>query len=490
MSTRQATPGPSGTSGISTSRKRTSSEVLSEADVSVFKKLKAEPLVVTQNDKKKRKKKKKKTIPITGPRLNLKPTIVPRITPPAKSFDRNERIAVIPSLDTPNTIQAAPVPNPDDVIEKLNAEIASKSTASPYFLIDKHENAMSQIQQNITCQICLDLLYKPFAIAPCGHIACYSCLMSWFSRSTDEQAADQLPVYYRKKTCPHCRATVREPPVEVWAIKNIVNSLIGTGLLDGISAPIDKPTETEPPKDELWKNVFRPLPSLADREEVGIFDEEDGGVYRCIDCTHEIANGECTHCHRVYAGHDLFELDYDSEDDLGQVMNVFLPPVFGEVFDDEEDYFEEEEYHHGWWAGNGIDVFSGSEDEDGSGSLDGFIDDGDVHHLEVEDHLDLDSDGVDASTLSQGPTQIIEVFDDDEDETVLPSRSTRARRAINVISDDDDDSDGSGGQAEEDEDGNDFAANDINEIYFEDDDDPGPAEFTYSDDYLEDDDLY
>jgi len=94
-----------------------------------------------------------------------------------------------------------------------------------------------------------------------------------------------------------------------------------------------------------------------------LYDEEDA-VYRCEDCMHEIWNGICTACGRIYARFqepvDLVDVD-DEDEDLGQpgfhfplggpgfmqaaLMNqamhlgmMFQPPPLGYVGDDPGDH--------------------------------------------------------------------------------------------------------------------------------------------------------
>lgn len=52
----------------------------------------------------------------------------------------------------------------------------------------------------------------------------------------------------------------------------------------------------------------------ADRQQMGWFDMEDGGIYRCVDCYHEIWDGVCASCNRRYPGHNY--LDDDDDDDI------------------------------------------------------------------------------------------------------------------------------------------------------------------------------
>lgn len=49
-------------------------------------------------------------------------------------------------------------------------------------------------------------------------------------------------------------------------------------------------------------------------EDSGLYDEEDG-VYRCMDCLHEIWGSVCSGCHRVYQGH-AESGDSDDDDDV------------------------------------------------------------------------------------------------------------------------------------------------------------------------------
>src|SRR5277367_4211107 len=102
-------------------------------------------------------------------------------------------------------------------------------------------------------------MYKPYALTPCGHLVCYACLVQWFTTLPGD--APPQPVHLRKKTCPHCRAVVREPPVQVWGVKGLVTALAKSGMLPNASlihqtVPNDDTNEQDP-----WSNIFaRPEP--------------------------------------------------------------------------------------------------------------------------------------------------------------------------------------------------------------------------------------
>ncbi len=175
------------------------------------------------------------------------------------------------------------------------------------------------------CQICLDLLHKPFALTPCGHVSCYSCLINWFNadRQTDELEGDHV---FRKKTCPQCRVVVRGRPIEAWNIKDMVASVVKSGLAPDFPRPTEVNSNeaasrglagSEPPSRDPWANVFPPLPSHTGLSSTGVppdafgmFDAEDQ-VYRCLDCMHEVWGRSCSHCGRHYDGHN----DDSSEDE-------------------------------------------------------------------------------------------------------------------------------------------------------------------------------
>lgn len=129
-----------------------------------------------------------------------------------------------------------------------------------------------------------------------------------------------------------CRTHVFERPVEVWGVKSMVTGLVRSGLID-LPAPIPAPEHeaSTSSHDDPWRNIFDranrlfldlleprpprpPRPGVEGLQEMGMYDADDGGIYRCIDCMHEIWRGVCTHCHRGYPGHRASEDDEDDED--------------------------------------------------------------------------------------------------------------------------------------------------------------------------------
>ncbi|TFL04124.1 hypothetical protein BDV98DRAFT_360989 [Pterulicium gracile] len=338
-------------------------------------------------------------------------------------------------------------------------------------LLQMHQKTLTQVHQNATCQICIDTMHKPYTLAPCGHLACYDCLVSWF-KAPAPSGGDQPPPLARRKTCPHCRAVVRERPIEAWGVKSIVHNLVESGLLKGVSAPTATPEENAP--KDLWEGIFRPLSKNPDTDpyglfegridrlggemsgpQIGMYDAEDG-VHRCIDCMHELFGGVCSSCAREYPENPEFGMDdEDSDTDLdfgghGHRRFGFLGQLFANEpeFDDEEDLDEDEDYpivHHPWppqHHHHRHHHHPHPDDEEGSDYEGSFIDDGPAPVRNEVIEIDGDSesgeeDGTPAHHLGNGT---IELDDDDDDDISVddsaPVRRVPARRLIyNVDSD-------------------------------------------------------
>ncbi|KAK7053053.1 E3 ubiquitin ligase [Paramarasmius palmivorus] len=405
----------------------------------------------TNKDKKKRRKKKRK-MSIVGEEnyarskseSSLQGTRSVSIKPASTRETESAPVEDVGDNQLPATPGAdASAPNTSSsessaAVNRLTDEVKTQSS-----LIDRHEKALAGVQQNISCQICLDLLYKPYALAPCGHVACHSCLVSWFTSPQPhdgaiEDAHQPRTFYTRKKTCPHCRAIVRERPVEVWAIKNIVTALAQSGLLTNIPEPLPPPSESaaENKDKDPWKNIFRPPTKLLDQmysndrpltdlpvEDVGMYDAEDGGIYRCLDCMHEIEGGVCSGCERLYPGHEQLE-------DHGPFWDELIgfwggPP---DIDDSESDGSSVHGPYRGinfaeqLRAAFGLGGPSDDEDEEGEGEEEdyegSFIDDGDVGEvIEINDDEDEDEPARLPRRRRIRPTEVIELSDEESDHT-------------------------------------------------------------------------
>ncbi|KAG2136027.1 hypothetical protein DEU56DRAFT_364827 [Suillus clintonianus] len=322
---------------------------------------------------------------------------------------------------------------PEDRISQLTKELAERGER-----LAAHQSVLSNISQALTCQICLDMMYKPYALAPCGHVACYDCLVQWFNAPPADNRP-VVPAILRKKTCPHCRGVVRERPAEIWTIKNLAHLVGKSGLAnlpphDEAQANADRPADADP-----WDGIFRKstqgyLPwFLADDadveprrgEDVGMLDTEDGGIYRCLDCMHEIWDGLCTSCGRRYPGHEGAG-DW-SDDELGL---DFAPGV--EEFDPDDD--------PGWM---GLEEGEGDDEDDGLAIADfypglplfswrfGYVQQDGEEDEEDDEDEDEDDEGHEEDYESD--------FIDDENDTGIPRGPIQQLPHIYELSYDDSD---------------------------------------------------
>ncbi len=242
-------------------------------------------------------------------------------------------------------------------------------------------------------------MHKPYALSPCGHATCYDCLVRWFTaiqnlnepqarengqvdleggaaddanvtRILDSTSARRGTFLRRRKTCPICRTAVYERPAEMWGIKNMVSALVRSHLVD-LPEPPNPPTVRgagernqnvengiDDNDHDPWRNIFRanrrgqqrnglhlfdvghapPHEQEEDRERFGWYDAEDGGIYRCVDCYHELWDGVCSGCERVYQG---LGDDHEEEEEHNWVFQM-PPRLFWGQNEDEDDEEDED----------------------------------------------------------------------------------------------------------------------------------------------------
>ncbi|KAG6333109.1 hypothetical protein ID866_5984 [Astraeus odoratus] len=392
--------------------------------------------------------------------------------------------------DTPDSVTKSTTTLLDNKVAQLTQELAAKSE-----LLASHQALLTQVQQTITCQICLELMHKPYALSPCGHLACHECLVQWFKAPLPD-GRPARSILSRKKTCPHCRAIVRERPIEVWGVKSIVQAVAKSSLVPGNTSAAASSPENQNAVADPWGGIFPKIrhgnetryhlfrgrgddggdaDRAPDLERVGMLDMEDGGIYRCLDCMHEIWNGACTSCGREYPGHrndedDGEDLEWMDDEPGAEEVNIaddpgwigleggygddagdddddgpmFAPwPFFhdpyslmmGTVFHDEdEDYIEDEEEAYG----SGVYGFEEDYDEDEEDGYESdFIDDRPMMPYEGEGRIYeiSDSDGEHGPSPDRQESPTPEAEDNNE----APRRSMRIRRQTAVVYSDDED---------------------------------------------------
>ncbi|KAG4034400.1 hypothetical protein MFRU_003g03650 [Monilinia fructicola] len=74
------------------------------------------------------------------------------------------------------------------------------------------ENRGLDLEKELTCSICTEVLYQPLTLLDCLHTFCGSCLKEWFSFQvvSVHNAQTPLPPGATPYTCPSCRAPVRD----------------------------------------------------------------------------------------------------------------------------------------------------------------------------------------------------------------------------------------------------------------------------------------
>ncbi|KAJ7483181.1 hypothetical protein FB451DRAFT_1555226 [Mycena latifolia] len=163
-------------------------------------------------------------------------------------------------------------------VETLAREEQEKALAAVSSKSRKNEELLQTIEVSLQCQICIELLSKPHALAPCGHILCLECLQQWFRSAPSNDSDDEMDaeaqeeyILHREKSCPCCRATVLRRPVPVFVVKSVV-----TALRAAATAP--PPVQGEEDVDP-WKGLFLPeyeSPSDDDDREGYESSEYDG----------------------------------------------------------------------------------------------------------------------------------------------------------------------------------------------------------------------
>ncbi|KIY49860.1 hypothetical protein FISHEDRAFT_58094 [Fistulina hepatica ATCC 64428] len=275
----------------------------------------------------------------------------------------------------PEPVSNCNIPSKTDalqmVVDQLKGELAAKNQ-----LVENHQSALKEA---LLCKICFDIMTKPYALT-CGHMACHSCLVQWFTAPAPNQPANAI---LRKKTCPHCRAVIRHRPSEVYVVKDLVADVTRHALIPDLPPPLPLPVPTAPAvaqHDDPWHDIFPDTTLQDNRERFGWQDWDDGGIFRCPDCGFEILDGVCLNCNRAFD--DNFEDgsidDLDFHDDDSEV-DSFPPAGFAPYHP----------MHDLIWAD--LDDIDEGEDEDYYEHSD-YDDDG-AHYNHLDDHHEVASEG-------------------------------------------------------------------------------------------------
>lgn len=143
---------------------------------------------------------------------------------------------------------------------------------------------MAYASSSMTDHACMSCDAYVFSLSPCGHVFCAGCLVTWFSvaQEVNEDPYDERRqgLIRRKKMCPSCRAQINTPPVELWALKDVLAAIRNyKGVSTSTSSEI---------KQSLWDGLFNPTTFYH------VIRDQDDGVLRCGMCSSEIFEGQCT----------------------------------------------------------------------------------------------------------------------------------------------------------------------------------------------------
>ena len=139
------------------------------------------------------------------------------------------------------------------------------------------------------------------SVSPCGHIFCAQCLVQWFKVELHVNEPDEnRGTVRRKKVCPSCRAHVVVPPLELWALKGVLDAVRGN----------DAPSRTRTISKDVWEGLFDPATFYH------IIRDQEDGVLRCGACASEILEGECTNPEwyvRILTGSGIVYEDWEDD---------------------------------------------------------------------------------------------------------------------------------------------------------------------------------
>jgi hypothetical protein len=225
--------------------------------------------------------------------------------------------------------------------------------------LNRLEPDLDTMRQLITCKICQRFLSEPYGLA-CGHTYCYVCLDAWL-------------VAQKKRTCPDCRATIKEQPIPSYLIREMTRVF-------AYRQELLPEGETVEEHDEYIKEAVAQV--SGDKETGGLFSglfkggrmhwmplhDPGDDVDRCPNCHWELEEGRCGSCGLNIGDEDGFGLDTgesENSDDDDDELDVDVVPHDYDGMDDpgsfdEDGYLDEDGYHRDGNEGEGsvdLDIF-------------------------------------------------------------------------------------------------------------------------------------
>ncbi|KAG8964108.1 hypothetical protein FRC03_002240 [Tulasnella sp. 419] len=249
----------------------------------------------------------------------------PKASNPRDIFISNSPVKLSPTKLSP-TKHRSQEPSPESPTRKLRTEIEElkkrleEQQQENTRLKDKskeQDEFRESVSTALTCQICWDILQKPYALNPCGHVCCLVCLQSWF-KGDDGSDPSVPPGHHRlnhlRKTCPYCRARIYSRPIPLFIVKTLIETL------NKDEAEEDTPSDPINPNEDPWAGIFPdPLDDSTDYSDDSIDSMTDEGDALGCDFCGRIADvdelGRCSSCALDGLGEDS-ETDGSGHSDL------------------------------------------------------------------------------------------------------------------------------------------------------------------------------
>ncbi|POR31176.1 Uncharacterized protein TPAR_08616 [Tolypocladium paradoxum] len=145
------------------------------------------------------------------------------------------------------------------------------------------------LEKELTCSICTELLYQPLTLLDCLHTFCGACLKEWFGfqAATAERSPTPPSPGASVFTCPSCRSAVRDTRH---------NATVVT-LLDMFVAANPAKARSEADKEEMarkYKRGDQVLPKLNTRERTAEEKRADEEDRRLVEQVREMSLREAT----------------------------------------------------------------------------------------------------------------------------------------------------------------------------------------------------
>ncbi|KAJ4390476.1 hypothetical protein N0V85_007184 [Neurospora sp. IMI 360204] len=129
----------------------------------------------------------------------------------------------------------------------------------------KKAAASVNLESELTCSICTDLLYQPLTLLDCLHTFCGACLKEWFASQAYRAETSPLPPpppseQHKVFTCPACRDPVRDTKHDA-RVATLLEMFLA------MNPERTRPEEERKEMDERYRKGSKVLPRIKRWEE-------------------------------------------------------------------------------------------------------------------------------------------------------------------------------------------------------------------------------